>query len=140
MSTKYVTIKLVDGSNIITSIINETETEIVIEMPFIVNTFPMIVNGAMEEYTTMKPLMPHSNTRIFNVPRSTIIFCNELHPILIPAYYQLILKFHEEQDAIIKPNGDIEVLDESINEYNGPVINEEYLKNKSILIGNNTLH
>ena len=99
-------VKLINGEDIICSIKKRKDSSIQVHSPLKMQVFPKLSEDGMTESLNLSHWVhPYTETRIFNIPSSSVLLIADGSPGL-SRYYEYILKKIEKDEDIFMDNDD----------------------------------
>jgi hypothetical protein len=92
MNEDYVIIKLLSGENVVSEVLNESDYDITLENPMVLQARLREKDGSVYESISAVPFCPFSLDTIYVLKKSNVLFIKPLNPEYIVSYIQMIDK------------------------------------------------
>jgi hypothetical protein len=137
MNDDYVIIKLLSGENVVSEVIGESDLDITLENPLVLESRLKERDGGVYEAISVVPFCPLSLDKTFVLDKSKLLFIKPLNPEYIETYKQLTENEPKQKRQEPKSMKDVEELLDKLEELIGV---EEESEDSIELEGNKTLH
>lgn len=99
----YVIFKLTSGENVMALLVQEDESNVLVESPMVMRSIMNFEAG--KEHLTAAPLCAFTDETDFVISKSNIMFMKKLHRVFIP-HYKRIVDEHEKSTHFVPPDSD----------------------------------
>lgn len=98
----HIIMRLNSGDQILAMLETETESHYLIESPMLIKTFPVAIDGKVQEHVVAQPLCQFTADKYYDIPKNSVVFVKQLHESIVPHYERLVDAY--DQTAAVKLN------------------------------------